>query len=97
MRSALAGTANNVMALKTTAAVPMSVIERMFHLPWVSATTMHDQTAFLEKAGSINFETRNVLSSLRNISHTVSGEYREAAGRAPLRHLSRASSHTTVI
>src|SRR5262249_37563804 len=25
------------------------------------------------------------------------GEYRQAAGRAPLRHLSRASSHTTVI
>jgi hypothetical protein len=32
MRSALAGTASNVVALKTTAAVPMSVIERMFHL-----------------------------------------------------------------
>jgi hypothetical protein len=34
MRSALAGTASNVVALKTTAAVPMSVIERMFHLLW---------------------------------------------------------------
>jgi hypothetical protein len=32
MRSALAGTASNVVALKTTAAVPMSVTERMFHL-----------------------------------------------------------------
>ena len=32
MRSALAGTANKVVALKTTAAVPMSVIERMVHL-----------------------------------------------------------------
>src|SRR5215467_12808772 len=32
MRSALVGTASNVVALKTTAAVPMSVIERMFHL-----------------------------------------------------------------
>jgi hypothetical protein len=34
MRSALAGTASKVVALKTTAAVPMSVIERMFHLIW---------------------------------------------------------------
>jgi hypothetical protein len=32
MRSALAGTASNVVALKTTATVPMSVIERMFDL-----------------------------------------------------------------
>src|SRR5690349_10123645 len=32
MRSALAGTANKVVAVKTTAAVPMSVIERMVHL-----------------------------------------------------------------
>src|SRR5262245_4953705 len=37
MRSALAGTASKVVALKTTAAVPMSVIERMFHLPVVTA------------------------------------------------------------
>jgi uncharacterized protein (DUF2384 family) len=32
MRSALAGTDSNVVAVKTTAAVPMSVIERMVHL-----------------------------------------------------------------
>jgi hypothetical protein len=32
MRSALAGIAKNVVAVKTTAAVPMSVIERIFHL-----------------------------------------------------------------
>jgi len=37
MRSALAGTASKVVALKTTAAVPMSVIERMFHLLVVTA------------------------------------------------------------
>jgi hypothetical protein len=37
MRSAPAGTASKVMALKTTAAVPMSVIERMFHLLVVTA------------------------------------------------------------
>jgi hypothetical protein len=37
MRSALAGTANKVVALKTTAAVPMSVIERMVHLLWGAA------------------------------------------------------------
>jgi len=48
MRSALAGTASNVVAVKTAAAVPMSVIERMFHLLWVSATTMQDHTVFLE-------------------------------------------------
>jgi hypothetical protein len=39
MRSALAGAASNVVAVKTAAAVPMSVIERMFHLLWFSATT----------------------------------------------------------
>src|SRR6516225_1780787 len=33
MRSALAGTASNVVALKTTAAVPKSVIERIFSTP----------------------------------------------------------------
>ena len=38
MRSALAGAASNVVAVKTAAAVPMSVIERMFHLLWCSAT-----------------------------------------------------------
>ncbi len=32
MRSALAGTASKVVTLKITAAVPMSVVERMFHL-----------------------------------------------------------------
>jgi hypothetical protein len=32
MRSALAGTDSNVVAVKTAAAVPMSVIERMVHL-----------------------------------------------------------------
>jgi hypothetical protein len=51
MRSALAGTASNVVAVRTATVVPMSVIERMFHLLWVSATTMDDQAAFLEKGG----------------------------------------------
>src|SRR6516225_4091186 len=48
MRSALAGTASNVVALKTTAAVPMSVIERMFHLLWVPANNSSDRTQFLK-------------------------------------------------
>ena len=48
MRSALAGTASNVAALKTTAAVPMSVIERMFHLlGGVPETTNADRNLFL--------------------------------------------------
>ena len=48
MRSALAGTASNVVALKTTAAVPMSVIERMFTSSVVSANNNPDRTQFLK-------------------------------------------------
>jgi hypothetical protein len=48
MRSALAGTASNVVALKTMAAVPMSIIERMFHLLVVPANNNPDHTQFLK-------------------------------------------------
>jgi hypothetical protein len=64
MRSALAGTANKVVALKTTAAVPMSVIERMVHLLCGVATTMHGHTQFLE---SNIWLRKHFLGSLRNI------------------------------
>jgi hypothetical protein len=45
MRSALAGTASNVVALKTTAAVPMSVIERMYEWPLGLIKNLHNFSA----------------------------------------------------
>jgi hypothetical protein len=48
MRSALAGTDSNVVAVKTTAAVPMSVIERMVHLLCGAANNDPRSTEFLE-------------------------------------------------
>ena len=44
----MAGTASNVVALKTTAAAPMSVIERMFHLFVVPANNNPDRPQFLK-------------------------------------------------
>jgi len=69
MRSALAGTASNVVALKTTAAVPMSVIERMFHLLCGVANNNLDRTQFLKLKleiylGCGNF-LRHASSSMR--------------------------------
>jgi len=48
MRSALAGTASNVVAVKTMAVVPMSIIERMFHLLVVPANNNPHRTQFLK-------------------------------------------------
>jgi hypothetical protein len=45
MRSALAGTASNVVAVKTAAAVPMNVIERMFTSIGDPPTTMVHHTS----------------------------------------------------
>jgi hypothetical protein len=48
MRSALAGTASNVVAVKTAAAFPMNVIERMFSPPLVTANSDATSHEFLE-------------------------------------------------
>jgi hypothetical protein len=59
MRSALAGAASNVVAVKTAAAVPMNVIERMFHLLWCSATTMKHTLSSSKKRYSVLFLAEN--------------------------------------
>ena len=64
MRSALAGTVINVVTDKTAATVPMSVVERMFHLLWVSRTNDPRSHAFLERLGSFNFEMGNTFEFL---------------------------------
>jgi len=64
MRSALAGTASNVVALKTTAAVPMSVIERMFHLLAVSANNNSDRTQFLKLTHEIYLVVRELAEKI---------------------------------
>jgi uncharacterized protein (DUF2384 family) len=64
MRSALAGTASNVVALKTTAAVPMSVIERMVHLLCGAANNDARSHGVPRKPYLI---AQNIFGSLRNI------------------------------
>jgi len=60
MRSALAGTASNVAAVKTAAAVPMNVIERMFH-------SIGDRrqrwtiTRVSRNKDHLNFDTQNIF------------------------------------
>jgi hypothetical protein len=57
MRSALAGAASNIVAVKTAAAVPMSVIERMFDLLCGVRNNNPDRAQFLKT------RTRNLLNS----------------------------------
>jgi hypothetical protein len=58
-RSALAGTANNVVAVKAAAAVPKKAIERMFLLLLLSPENGARDTAFLET--SMKFSEENSL------------------------------------
>jgi hypothetical protein len=67
MRSALVGTASNVVALKTTAAVPMSVIERMFHLLCGVPQQRCAITCVPRKVLVYFLKWRTFLSSVRNI------------------------------
>jgi uncharacterized protein YjbJ (UPF0337 family) len=61
MRSALAGTASNVVAVKTAAAVPMSVIERMFHLRWLSGNQRWTITRVPRDNDHLNFDTHRTF------------------------------------
>jgi hypothetical protein len=49
MRSALAGTANNIVAINAAAVVPMSVIRRMFHLLLLNDYNGTGRTQFLKQ------------------------------------------------
>jgi hypothetical protein len=66
MRSALAGTASSVVTVKTAAAVPMNVIERMVHLLGVSVPTMRDHMRFLKRLDHLILKWGTFLSSCRN-------------------------------
>jgi len=67
MRSALAGTASNVVAVKTAAAVPMNVIERMF----TSISDRHQRCTIIcvssKDLDHLILKGGTFLSSLRNI------------------------------